>query len=186
MRRLFFALWPDEAFSSQLLQAAAPLLAAMSGRRLLPLDLHVTLCFLGALDEPTVMALCERVGRIKARTFDLQFQQLEYWARARIIAATTAPPPPAAMALASALAGCARALGLRPEDRALRVHLTLMRGVSASSGHANRRGDRWPMPAQRFRAIHFYLAQSHELGAHSAVGDSAQRYAVIASWPLPA
>ena len=182
MRRVFFALWPDPGWCEPLLDAAQPLLAGAAGRPLAHDDLHVTLCFVGAVDEPMVERLRERAASIESDGFELLFDAFEYWPRARILAATCSSAPAAADALASALRETALGLGLQPDLKPWRAHMTLLRaaGVQAASLLAE------PVPALRLAlpVRRFYLAQSHELGADSAETAPPRRYAVLAGWPL--
>ena len=55
-------------------------------------------------DEAALPPLLARAGQIEASRFELEFGRLEYWPRARIIAATAAHLPEAALLLARALA----------------------------------------------------------------------------------
>jgi len=159
-------------------------LRAAGGRALPSVDLHVTLCFLGAVGEAERAALCVRAGNIDAASFALEFERLESWREARILAATVARVPPAGVELAAALAAAARAVGLAPDLRAWRPHVTLLRGVTAQRLPAELAGDARPALRLTLPATRFYLAQSQGLGAQ--VGGAAQppRYATLASWPL--
>jgi 2'-5' RNA ligase len=195
VRRLFFALWPDGPWSSRLIEAAAPVLGKVGGRALASVDLHVTLCFLGAVDEAQFAALCERAGQIEAAAFELVFERLEWWRAARIVAASVACVPPAGVALAAALAKAAQQVGLAPDLKSWRPHVTLLRGASmpplpaepATEPATEQVGDAWPaqlllpvtLPVTRF-----YLAQSQGLGAQGCGRAEAPRYATLASWPL--
>lgn len=181
---MFFALWPDGAWSSRLIEAAAPQVRAAGGRALAQLDLHVTLCFLGAVGAGPLAALCERAGQIQASSFELLFDRLEFWREARIVAVTAARVPPAGRALAEALAVAARELGLAPDIRPWRPHLTLVRGatvqrLSAEVAAAASAELPLALPVSRF-----YLAQSQELGREPAGAVEPRRYSTLASWPL--
>jgi RNA 2',3'-cyclic 3'-phosphodiesterase len=154
---------------------------AAGGRALAQLDLHVTLCFLGAVGEGSLAALCECAGQIQASSFELLFDRLELWREARILAATTARVPPAGSALAEALCTAARELGLAPDVRAWRPHLTLVRGTTAGAASAGTASAalQLPLPVSRF-----YLAQSQELGRKPDGRVEPRRYSTLASWPL--
>jgi len=188
-RRLFFALWPDASWCSRLIAAAAPVLSAAGGRALAPADLHVTLCFLGAVDEAQQVALRARAGQIEAVSFELEFERLELWREAGIVAATVTRVPPSAAALAQALATAAREVGLAPDPKPWQPHLTLMRGLSAQRLAAQplpaqRAGDAWPALRLTLPVARFYLAGSQGLGAQVAAASEVPRYAMLASWPL--
>src|ERR1700722_12542328 len=106
--RLFFALWPDPGWCEQLLEAAQPLIAGGAGRSVAKSDLHVTLCFLGAVAEDVATRLPERAARIESAAFELLFDAFQDWPRSRILAASCSIVPVAASELARKL----RALAL--------------------------------------------------------------------------
>jgi len=189
LRRLFFALWPDEAWSARLLEAAAPAIAAVGGRpgggALASVDLHVTLCFLGAVGEPALALLLERAAAIRAAAFELEFGRLEWWAESRILAATVARVPAEGERLAAALAGAAREAGLAPDLRAWRPHVTLLRGAATSApAAADATAAGWPALRLTLPVTRFYLAESQGLGPQVAGVTEAPRYTRRASWPL--
>lgn len=157
---------------------------AAGGRALARVDLHVTLCFLGAVGKAALATLCERAGQIQASSFELLFDRLEFWREARILAVTAACVPPAGRTLAGALATAARELGLAPDVRAWRPHLTLVRGATVQSlppalERPASTALQLALPASRF-----YLAQSQELGREPPDSVEVRRYRTLASWPL--
>jgi RNA 2',3'-cyclic 3'-phosphodiesterase len=157
---------------------------AAGGRALAWVDLHVTLCFLGAVGEAQIAALCERASQIRAPSFELLFDRLEFWREARILAATAARVPPAGVALAETLATAARELGLAPDARAWRPHLTLVRGATAARLGADVDAAASPALQLLLPASRFYLAQSQELGQQPDGAVEPRRYRTLASWPL--
>jgi 2'-5' RNA ligase len=180
-RRLFFALWPERDFIVRLRAAAHPLGLA-GGRAVADLDLHVTLCFLGAVEESSLPMLCERAAALQPPAFELEFEAIEYWSRSRVLAATSPNVPAAGVELARALHAQARALGLRTDEHPLRAHVTLVRGLAAAAAPAA--GPLPLSPPLRLAASNFYLAQSQQLEAISAGGLAPCRYARIGAWPL--
>ncbi len=179
----------DETCRTRLSEAAADLFgardAALPGRWLDPADWHVTLCFLGAVPERLLAPLHAQAAQIEAPAFALQFQRAEYWREARVIAAL-APAPATALQLASALRERARGLGLEPDDKPLRPHVTLARGVSLPprqqvAGHEAHGELRVNMSLQNIslQATEFHLAESRTRPA-------AARYTSLARWPLRA
>jgi 2'-5' RNA ligase len=183
---MFFALWPDAPFCTRLIQAAAPVVSQMPGRALAALDLHVTLCFLGAVDEAALPRLLARAGQIEASRFELEFGRLEYWPRARIIAATAAHLPEAALLLARALAAAACEVGLPTSELPLQAHVTLVRGARAPSREAAAASPNWPALQLKLPAARFCLAESLAPGGQSPGVPAARRYGTVASWPLRA
>lgn len=180
-RRLFFALWPERDFIARL-RAAAGAWGLVGGRPVPDPDLHVTLCFLGAVEESSLPALCERAAALQLPPVELEFEAIEYWPQSRVLAATSATVPAAAAALARALHEQARAFGLGAEERPLQPHVTLLQGLTAEAAPTT--GALPLSPPLRLAARNFYLAQSQQLEAASAGSLAASRYTRLAQWSL--
>ena len=179
--RLFFALWLPPGVGEPLLSAAQALVVG-SARVVAAIDLHVTLCFLGAVEQSVLAVLCERVAAFEAQAFELEFDQLQCWPRSRVLVASSSQVPQAASALAAALQSSARAAGLAPAAQSLAPHVTLLRGVQAAA-----MAQFVPLsPPLRLKAQTFYLAQSHALESATATPLQTARYRRLAAWPLSA
>jgi 2'-5' RNA ligase len=179
---MFFALWPEPDWSGQLLTEARAAISQADGRAVASADLHVTLCFLGAVAEPVLAGLREHAAALRAADFELDFDALEYWPRSRVLAATSSRVPTALSELAGALCSGARALGLSPGEQPLRPHVTLVRGAAGRQQPPAPVLSLWP--PLRLAARRFYLAQSHELEPATATAAQTARYARLESWPL--
>jgi 2'-5' RNA ligase len=134
----------------------------------------VTLCFLGAVEEPLLPALRARAASVQSPAFELRIGQLRHWADAGVVAALADCPPEAA-ALAEALRSLCRELGLAPDDKPLRPHITLVRGLRGKSW----RGVREQTLELRLAAGEFHLVESQE-GRQAP----AARYRMLDRWPL--
>jgi 2'-5' RNA ligase len=115
-RRLFFALWPDEAMREALARATREAARASGGRPVPAANLHVTLAFLGSVPErrlPRLAAIARRAGEptraegpapADGKTgLELVFEQLEYWRTAHLLCALPVRPPAPVAALARRL-----------------------------------------------------------------------------------
>jgi 2'-5' RNA ligase len=169
-RRLFFALWPDEACRERLAALAAAALSEGAGRPVPPQDWHVTLCFLGSVPQRLIGPLQTAAAALRARPFTLRLDRLRYWAQSRV-AVVLGPCPAAAAELARALRELARELGLEPDDKPLRPHITLVRGLVSAPRESR--------PDVQLSADALVLAESRE-----GVAAPAARYVVRARWPL--
>ena len=125
--RLFFALWPDAATRSHLIEAADALRKPVVGKWVKPSNLHVTLAFLGKIEAERWPEL----GRIAADTvepdFTLVLDRFELWPRTGIACLVPSRTPSALKDLAASLT---RRLGeseFPTESRPYRAHLTLAR-----------------------------------------------------------
>lgn len=185
MSRAFFALWPDEALRARLRAQLPGPLEGVGGRALEPLDWHVTLRFLGAIDAAQLAALRAQADEVRGAPIELRFERIEYWAQARLLALVAlVEVPREALALAQELERLARAAGLGAQERPLRPHITLVRGVRAAPGP----GVIGRLPGVQgsdlsLRASEFHLAESI---VPEPVAASARRYRTLQSWPLRA
>ena len=160
--------------AERLLEAARAL-ALGAGMETAVADLHITLCFLGAVEEAVMPALTARAAAIQAAPFELEFDALAYWRQSRVLAATCSRPPAAAEALARELRAGARLIGLTPDERPLRPHVTLVRGLGGARAMAR-------PPVSLSTAVPI-AAQAFHL-AQSASGKVLPRYQRLGCWRL--
>lgn len=152
-RRLFFALWPDEAMRQAMAYATRKAARASGGRPVPASNLHVTLAFLGSVPELRLPELAE-AGRNAAQSLrsapaganspahplELAFDRLEHWRSARLICALPVQPPASVAALAFELQRLLVGCGFAPDLKSswsvginitgpFRPHVTLARKV---------------------------------------------------------
>jgi 2'-5' RNA ligase len=130
-KRLFFALWPDPHQRDHLRDVIMPLAKGVEGRAVGLRNWHVTLAFIGAFPEQQIPLLQEKAGDIHVEPFRLVFDRLEYWSRPRVATLCAATVPPELHALVDGLHGVMLDLGLRPEERKYRPHITVLRKARA-------------------------------------------------------
>lgn len=167
MKRLFFALWPDDE-SRQRINALNQSIDE-AGRKLVPENLHITLVFLGNVADEIAAEVQKQASTIRGTPIDLSFDELDYWRRPRVLCLTCRRQPHHLYSLVNALVGMVEQFPIRLDKRAYRAHITLAR-------KAQRRPDIEFEPI----AIHsdrFALVQSIST-------DSGVRYKVLESWPL--
>jgi len=140
-RRLFFALWPDEAQRAALWHATAKTVRRCGGRPVAEANLHLTLMFLGSVPESRMAAL-ERLARRAVGGFRpeglplaLTLERLEHWAKPQILAvaaldATPGVPGSGVQVLAGVLTSEATAEGFTPDLKPFRAHVTVARKVT--------------------------------------------------------
>lgn len=147
-RRLFFALWPDEAQSAALAHAIRKSVRACGGRPVPLPSLHVTLAFLGGVPESRIPEL-GAIARRAAEGFApdplplaLSFDSVAHWARPQILCALAREAVPGAQvpgpqSLAENLKRQAVAAGFSPDLKPFHAHVTVARKVvRAPAGHA--------------------------------------------------
>jgi len=123
--RLFLALWPDAAVRHQLKEwrdawtwprGASPVASA---------KLHVTLHFLGNQPSDSLPALLDGLA-VPFTPFRLRLGVAELWHNGIAVLSPTAPPSEL-LDLHASLSAALPGLGLRPEARAYRPHVTMAR-----------------------------------------------------------
>ena len=169
--RLFFALWPDDALRTALVAARdATALAAVNGaahRPTHPLDLHVTLVFIGTVETTLRDCIENAADQVTLAPFELTLSAVDSWPRQRIWAVTPDPTPPPLSQLVDQLQQNLLRCGLRPESRRYRPHVTLARKAPPSVAR--------PL-SLNWRVDGFVLARS-------GTGRSPS-YQILRRWPL--
>ncbi len=130
-KRLFFALWPDHRQRERLREVITSVAKTVEGKAVERRNWHVTLAFIGAFPEDRVPFLLERAAEIHVEPFRLNFDRLEYWPRPRVASLSAATVPPELQTLVDSLNGLMIELGLKPEDRTYRPHITVARNARA-------------------------------------------------------
>jgi 2'-5' RNA ligase len=168
-RRLFFALWPDEATRESVQRATRAIVRHCGGAPVAAADLHLTLAFLGAVPVEQVEALPQAVRDCRLPALDLPLERLGYFAEARVLwigpHAAIEPLARFVAALWQALAP----LGLSPAPPGFYPHVTLARKVATAPRPVAVRPIAWPLDG-------FVLAESASAGRGA-------RYQVVARFP---
>ena len=128
-KRLFFALWPDHRQRERLRDVVGSVAKTVEGRAVDRRDWHVTVAFIGPFPENRVPYLLERAAQIEVEPFRLNFDRLEFWPRPKVASLCAATVPPELQRLVDSLNGVLTDLGLKPEDRNYRPHITVVRNA---------------------------------------------------------
>ena len=128
-KRLFFALWPDNRQRDRLRDVINSVAKTVEGTAVDRRNWHITLSFIGEFPEDRVPYLLERAEQIQVEPFRLSFDRLEFWPRPKIASLSAATVPPELQALVDALNAVLLDLGLTPEDRTYRPHITVARNA---------------------------------------------------------
>ena len=134
--RLFIAMWPPAALARALRSRCDQARGKASARPVAWSRMHLTLHFLGELPRSRLPAL-QAALCVPFSRFELCFEACTRWPQGLLVAEPVAVPP-TLLALHAGLAQRLEALGLRPEERAFRPHVTL----------ARRHQGAWPAAAQ--------------------------------------
>jgi len=176
MPRLFTALEiPREiAFSLSMLRGGLP-----GARWIDPENYHLTLRFIGDVDDVLAHEIASLLDQVDRRAFELRFDRLASFGgrRPRAVIAAAAPVAPL-VELQAELERLMQRMGLEPEGRKFTPHVTLAR-LRDSSSHqvADYLSARGPVPVSPFPVSRFVLFSSK-----NSVGGGP--YVVEAAYPL--
>lgn len=127
-RRLFFALWPNDAVRDALRQWQKRCLPE-NARPTHHDDLHMTVHFLGQVESGRMAELEVLGANTVGRTFDLRLHRLGHFARPRVLWAGVKGIPDALLELHEDLGEGLRDLGFALDTRPFKPHVTLARKV---------------------------------------------------------
>jgi RNA 2',3'-cyclic 3'-phosphodiesterase len=154
---LFFALWPPEKIRKALARLARDL-PRRRGRPMPAVNLHITLAFAGAVGADVQDCLHAWAVAIEAQNFELSLARIGCFSRSRIIWLGADACPAALAYLARRLNEGLESCGIRPNSRAYRPHITLLRDAEPAS--------RIPeVAAIVWQVENFYLVESHTKSA---------------------
>lgn len=128
MKRLFFALWPDDNTRLQCLNIRE----AIDSGKIKPVhaaNLHVTLVFLGNVAADKEIALRQAVANIFVPEITLRFNKLSFWKKPGILCLTATGLCPELISLVDHLSTLARKLDIKIDERAYQPHVTLAKKV---------------------------------------------------------
>jgi RNA 2',3'-cyclic 3'-phosphodiesterase len=123
--RLFLALWPDDAVRDALRAARDAWAWPRGATPVATPRLHLTLHFLGSVPADRLPGL-RAAFAVPFAPFDLRLGRPELWHGGIAVLAPHAVPPEL-LALHARLSAALEALGLEPEARAYRPHVTMAR-----------------------------------------------------------
>jgi 2'-5' RNA ligase len=126
-RRLFFALWPDNRQRDRLRDVINAVAKTVEGRPVERRNWHITLPFIGDLEEQQVADIQEWSAQVQVEPFRLVFDRLEYWARPKVACLAVATVPAELQQLMTSLNEVLQMVGVTPSDRTYRPHITVSR-----------------------------------------------------------
>jgi RNA 2',3'-cyclic 3'-phosphodiesterase len=131
MKRLFFALWPDEATRQQ----CSAVVEKLTGEGLRPVaakNLHVTLLFLGNVDAEQRAGITVAADALSVPpVMELTYDRLSYWKKPAIYCLTARRFDSEIAVLAERLAAIAVQYGVAVDERPFKPHITLVRKARA-------------------------------------------------------
>ena len=125
--RLFFAVMPDAPSRARLAALADHTARATSGRASVADTLHLTVVFVGSVDDAAVPSIRDAGDALRWRRFALSLDTLGSFARAGIAWAAPRSVPAPLEQLNGDLVAALTARGVATETRPYRPHVTLAR-----------------------------------------------------------
>lgn len=166
--RLFFALWPPRAAAEALHAWALEARRVTGGRATRAESIHLTLAFLGEIEERRLPELRSLSAGGEAHA--LPIEQARYWARNRIVWAGPKEIPDRLRALAGSLAARLAERNFPAETRPFAAHVTLIRKARGP-------GELPKLPAVDWRVREYLLVRSQ-------LSPEGPRYDVVERFPL--
>ena len=167
MGRMFFAIWPEAAASRELGRVGEALAGLVGGRPMPAAKIHMTLAFLGSMDEAGAGSAVAAAGKVRGSPILMAIDRVGSFRRAKVGWAAASEPHAGLAALQAALAAELRGRGFDLEDRAFNPHATLVRKIEK------------PVPRAPIAAIDW---RSSALTLVESTGDG--RYEIRESWVL--
>lgn len=174
--RVFFALWPDEGVRKALAAATGKLHALHGGRQTRPDSIHLTLVFIGQVDQARIPELLAMAQAIQVAHFDIDFDKAECWRHNHIGCLGTTGMPDHLPALVKALESGLKVLEIPFDKRPYKPHITLLRKADCR----REGGEEMKNPALRpirWPARDFVLVKS-------SLRPDGARYEELGRWPL--
>jgi RNA 2',3'-cyclic 3'-phosphodiesterase len=139
--RLFLALWPDEAIRRELVRRRDAWNWPSGASPVADAKLHVTLHFLGSVDEARIPELMEGFN-VPYAPFELELDTAKVWHQS-IAVLEPSSKPPQLLDLHAALELEVARMGLEVEDRLYKPHVTMARRAGGATPPEGMEPVRW-------------------------------------------
>jgi 2'-5' RNA ligase len=169
--RVFFALWPSQQERTALAAWQTGLHQLCGGRVMRTDTLHITLVFIGGIEEQRLQVLQLAAQEVAGLPFELSLDKAHYWGHNHIVFAAPGSVPPPLSDLVNELEQHLTRHKFHFESRPYKPHVTLLRHAQWSDAELP------VMPAVSWQFSDFVLVQSLSDGQYA-------RYEVLARFPL--
>ena len=129
--KLFFALWPDEGVRAQLAHWSRELHAVCGGRPTRTENLHLTLAFLGEIEDKRVAEVESAAGEVAPWSGLLVLDRPGFWKNNRIAWAGASAPPPELEKIVRELRAALARSRVAFDPKEFVSHVTLLRVAHA-------------------------------------------------------
>jgi 2'-5' RNA ligase len=131
LRRLFFALWPDEATREALRRTTRATVRHSGGKPVPAENYHITLAFLGNVADEHFDAIVSAARQVPVEPVTLTLDRYGYFPAPQVLWIGAAETPEPLRRLSADVWGAIAKAGLAAVPRPLHAHLTLARKVAA-------------------------------------------------------
>lgn len=172
--RLFYALWPDDGTRITMGGEDRTVFSGNGGRMIAAKDYHLTIRFLGEVDDaklPELEALGERAASMVPASM-VELDRVEWWQEPRVLVRSAQTTPEALLRLDELLTVGLKAVNVVVAPRPLKLHLTLARRVKP---HPLGTGDVAPLA---------WPADALSLVVTPGAEGTKDRYRVLGQWPF--
>ena len=135
-RRLFLACWPDQTLQELLDSLAQRLQKKHGGRKTARENIHLTLIFLGQVQQHREQQLRKQLRTLDVKQFDLELDEAGAFTHCRINWVGPRIIPKGLKDLHQALKHISHDLGFHTEERAYKPHVSLLRKAKTQPEHA--------------------------------------------------
>ncbi len=170
-QRVFFALWPNDGVRAALSKAALRVQQSLHGRRIRDENIHLTLAFLGDLDNGQLARLKAMPESVVTGAFSIVLDRLGCWPHNAIGWVGPSNVPQRLLELSRNLEAWLRGEGFDLQRRPFKPHVTLLRDAECVRMESSLAPVKWEV-------VDMVLVRSRLLAGGS-------RYEVVARWRLP-
>jgi 2'-5' RNA ligase len=129
--KLFYALWPDAGTRATLAGEDRTVFAGNGGRMVSPDEYHLTINYLGEVDDALLPKL-EELGARAASTAPstvVELDRVEWWKESAVLVRAASATPEPLVRVDNALSVGLKAAGIVQPSRPLKLHLTMVRKI---------------------------------------------------------
>ena len=182
--RVFFALWPEPDVRASLYRETQYLHRLLGGKPTHPDTLHLTLVFIGDLDNSRLQRLAEAAERVKGTSFEMTFDRVACWRHNNIAHLGFIRPPETLFELVEQLSSNLKAAEISFDVRPYKPHITLIRKADCgmlslrdNAGSGDSPNENPAMEPICWCARDFVLVRS-------SLRPGGARYEQLGRWPL--
>ena len=169
-KRLFFALWLDEAVVQKINRDVIGFFSHCQGRILESHNWHITLAYFGSADASVQTCLEQQAGKIISPSFELQLAKCGYWPRPNVAWLAPAKIPDALKHLTEELQREIQSCGFKLDAREFQPHITLVRKA------------RQPPSVSKIEAVNLKVSEFCLVESQTEAGGA--QYTVLKRWHL--